>query len=62
METIRDRIAAEIDTLTIQSKKLDDSYKASKIATEERIRTLRKLLPLVTPEVELLIRALGIAI
>jgi len=59
---LHDRIVAEIERLQLQSRKLDESYKSSKIAVEERIRTLGKLLPMVTPEVEQLIEALGIAI
>ncbi len=60
--TIRERIQQEIDTLTLQSQKMDEAYKASKISTETRIVALKRLLPLVTDDLERLVQALGIQI
>ena len=62
MGTLSDRIKDEIDTLTLQTKILEDRYKASKAAIEDRIANLKQLKPHVTPNIERLLEALGIKI
>ena len=62
MGTLSDRLKDELENLKLQSKQLDERYKASKTAVEARIETLKQLQPLVTKEVERLVTALGLQI